>query len=299
MRLPVVFLGLFFPALVVAQQTADIPVQAATPKKVITFSTAQDLQAAAAAKAAEEEARRQAIYDEPVGKTYWFKPSEASEPVRFYQTFRHDDYLPNWGHLEDEIRPNVTVSFKVVERFILRRSGTDRYSDFYGYTIVFEDGTRAFADQSEFGFGLKNVSLKSYGYKPTNSPAAAVNPKNTSLFTEDPDLLAKRYAEEQERKALLEEERRAADAARLAAEQVAQLRAKAAEQKRAKAATRESKRRGGVALGMTPSQVRASNWGSPQRINRTTGSFGVHEQWVYSGGNFLYFENGVLTSVQN
>ena len=33
-------------------------------------------------------------------------------------------------------------------------------------------------------------------------------------------------------------------------------------------------------------------------MNRSTYSFGVHEQWVYDGG-YLYFENGTLKSIQN
>ena len=38
--------------------------------------------------------------------------------------------------------------------------------------------------------------------------------------------------------------------------------------------------------------------GSPNDINRTVGSWGVHEQWVYYN-LYLYFENGILTSYQN
>jgi hypothetical protein len=38
--------------------------------------------------------------------------------------------------------------------------------------------------------------------------------------------------------------------------------------------------------------------GSPKDINRTVGSWGVHEQWVYEN-RYLYFENGKLTSYQN
>ncbi|MFT4669139.1 MAG: hypothetical protein ACI9M9_000063 [Flavobacteriaceae bacterium] len=50
-------------------------------------------------------------------------------------------------------------------------------------------------------------------------------------------------------------------------------------------------------IGMTEEMVRFS-LGNPKDINRSTGSYGVHEQWVYSNRN-LYFENGVLTSYQN
>ena len=38
--------------------------------------------------------------------------------------------------------------------------------------------------------------------------------------------------------------------------------------------------------------------GNPNKINRTVGSWGVHEQWVYNG-IFLYFENEKLASFQN
>ena len=40
-------------------------------------------------------------------------------------------------------------------------------------------------------------------------------------------------------------------------------------------------------------------WGRPTDINRSTGSWGVHEQWVYNSKSFLYLENGILTSLQN
>lgn len=53
-----------------------------------------------------------------------------------------------------------------------------------------------------------------------------------------------------------------------------------------------------VVIGMSDELCRAS-WGRPRNINRTTGSWGVHEQWCYSSGNYLYFENGILTSIQN
>jgi hypothetical protein len=53
----------------------------------------------------------------------------------------------------------------------------------------------------------------------------------------------------------------------------------------------------GVSIGMTGEQVRKSSWGRPKSINETITARGKHEQWVY-GGNYLYFENGVLTSIQ-
>lgn len=54
-------------------------------------------------------------------------------------------------------------------------------------------------------------------------------------------------------------------------------------------------------IGMTKKQVIAI-WGKPNDINRTVGSWGIHEQWVYSyvgDGCYLYFEDGRLTSWQD
>ena len=50
-------------------------------------------------------------------------------------------------------------------------------------------------------------------------------------------------------------------------------------------------------IGMTAAMARLSI-GSPMEINRTTGSWGVNEQWVYKN-RYLYFENGKLTSWQD
>lgn len=46
-------------------------------------------------------------------------------------------------------------------------------------------------------------------------------------------------------------------------------------------------------------QMCLESWGEPKDINTTSGSFGVHEQWVYDYNRYLYFENGKLTTIQN
>ncbi len=54
-----------------------------------------------------------------------------------------------------------------------------------------------------------------------------------------------------------------------------------------------------VVIGMTKEMVTASI-GYPQDINRSVGSWGVHEQWVYSKrGIYVYFENEKVTSFQD
>lgn len=64
----------------------------------------------------------------------------------------------------------------------------------------------------------------------------------------------------------------------------------------------ESSVRHKLRRGMTEEQVIAAI-GFPGETRSSTGSWGVHEQWIYGGligiMQFFYFENGVLTSWQN
>ncbi len=53
-----------------------------------------------------------------------------------------------------------------------------------------------------------------------------------------------------------------------------------------------------IMLGMTTQDV-IMCIGYTAQINRTVGSWGIHEQWVYYGSIYLYFENGILTSWQD
>ncbi len=55
---------------------------------------------------------------------------------------------------------------------------------------------------------------------------------------------------------------------------------------------------GNVFVGMSIEQARMS-WGKPKKVNKTVNQNIVHEQWVYDNGNYLYFENGVLTTIQH
>jgi hypothetical protein len=51
--------------------------------------------------------------------------------------------------------------------------------------------------------------------------------------------------------------------------------------------------------GMSQKDVLSNtSWGQPYDVHRTTTVRGVHEQWVYYGSRYLYFENGVLTTIQ-
>jgi len=63
-------------------------------------------------------------------------------------------------------------------------------------------------------------------------------------------------------------------------------------------AERAARKRRGVSIGMSEMEVLESSWGKPNKINRTTRASGTSEQWVYDGG-YLYFENNILTAIQN
>lgn len=62
---------------------------------------------------------------------------------------------------------------------------------------------------------------------------------------------------------------------------------------------KKKKKSEGVSIGMTQDDVLDSSWGKPKKINRTTTEFGTSEQWVYENYNYLYFEDGILVSIQN
>lgn len=51
-------------------------------------------------------------------------------------------------------------------------------------------------------------------------------------------------------------------------------------------------------IGMTADEVKKSTWGEPTKINKTTYSWGTSEQWVYSNYRYIYFENGIVTAIQ-
>ena len=55
---------------------------------------------------------------------------------------------------------------------------------------------------------------------------------------------------------------------------------------------------GRAIIGMSTEEA-TDSWGKPQDVNKTTTGSGSKEQWVYGNGNYLYFEDGVLTTIQN
>jgi hypothetical protein len=73
----------------------------------------------------------------------------------------------------------------------------------------------------------------------------------------------------------------------------------AAEKERAEWAARKEPH-----IGMTETEAEKSTWGYPDDVNKTVTTHGISEQWVYRGlgytkSRYLYFRNGILTSIQD
>jgi hypothetical protein len=62
-------------------------------------------------------------------------------------------------------------------------------------------------------------------------------------------------------------------------------------------AAAECKKRGNPKLGMTAAQVKASCWGPPKYVNAKVRATGKYEQYVYGDNKFVYFRDGIVTSV--
>lgn len=51
-------------------------------------------------------------------------------------------------------------------------------------------------------------------------------------------------------------------------------------------------------IGMTPQEIQNSTWGYPEKINKTTYSWGIIEQWIYPENKYIYFQNNLVTAIQ-
>jgi len=51
-------------------------------------------------------------------------------------------------------------------------------------------------------------------------------------------------------------------------------------------------------IGMVKEEVLNSLWGKPQDINKTITEYGTHEQWVYDIDRYVYFDDVIVTGIQ-
>lgn len=97
----------------------------------------------------------------------------------------------------------------------------------------------------------------------------------------------------------------AAEEARVAhlKQQLDALKARLAESEAARKAERACKRKGyekgSAQIGMSKADNLECGWGQPRDVNRTITARSTREQWVYGAGEYLYFENGRLTAIQD
>ena len=66
----------------------------------------------------------------------------------------------------------------------------------------------------------------------------------------------------------------------------------------ADAKSKDSLRGASPIIGMTTIEVENSSWGVPERKNTTITKYGTGEQWVYSNNRYIYFDNGLVTAIQ-
>lgn len=197
-----------------------------------------------------------------VGKTFWYKPGVRSEPLFIKPNATGG--LPSRAYWQG-LRIADEISFVVVD--CTTNEGNDislfkvAFPDkSFGYLTTLDYAERRSDEFSVMG-GMYPGNDKGYfGLGTTSAPSGYV-------YAAPPQEVF-----DSEKKIAAEKEIKAAAAL---------------------------KARGGVRIGMGTTQALNSNWGKPQKINRTTTSRGQDEQWVYGDQNYLYFRNGILIAIQN
>lgn len=129
---------------------------------------------------------------------------------------------------------------------------------------------------------------------------------NSSIeeFKSKEEVLAERQKQEEESKKRIAEEKKLKEQEAIQAKKSASTNATNTKIRRANLIKKYGEKYGSlvangkVVIGMTK-QMCIDAWGRPEDINRTTGAFGVHEQWVYNLKSYLYFEGEILTTIQN
>jgi hypothetical protein len=248
-------------------------------------------QRADAEKRAQEQAKRNEEPKKPsleqkkaeameyLGKRFQYVPNpSASNRIRFYER------IPPSSHSQD---PSYLFTPLSVSSFVVRgvvmspptifALGEDEYL----LEIEFPDGKTGYVNV------VGCCGIKEHLFRgEVDSSKEYVQFEGTSPSIDD--IVAREKAR-QEKQA--QEERKAQQRAEKKAEQE---RAKRLQEQRRQAAKPSPR------IGMTRQQVvNDSNWGRPYDINRTTSVSGVREQWVYDNRRYLYFDNGVLTAIQD
>lgn len=248
---------------------------------------------------------------EYVGKTFQYFPNPAADyRIRFYEK------IPSSSHSQD---PNLLFTPLTNTTFVVRgivmpppvfyAVGEDEYL----LEIEFPDGKLGYVNVVGC-CGLKhNLLIEQLDTRKEYVRIEGTSPAYEEIVAKEKarqEQIARQEAEEQaqeqakQERIAKEEEKAKALAERQArlAEQQARLAKEKAEKERAQRIA-ERKRREAMPsprIGMTwQTVVHETNWGRPYDVNRTTTRWGTREQWVYGDRRYLYFENGVLTAIQD
>lgn len=211
----------------------------------------------------------------PIGRRVWLTPN--LEKAQYARVGFARDPSRSSRSSSALLYPTKKISF-VIEEKILRSEETD-FAELY--RISFEDGLVAYIESYRID-GYSDQTLK-YTQKSITEETVGIarleimdGKLSESFFSEDPSILENRIKEIQTR--MSSRARASEDATRRA--EVNRL------------------AKGGVSVGNSKEQVLRSNWGTPLSSRSTIVEGLVHEQWVYPGGNYLYFSNGKLTAIQ-
>lgn len=196
-----------------------------------------------------------------IGSTYWYRPDRGTQSI-FIRASSSGD-LPSrsyWSYL----------SLADDTSFVVNDCKTNEINSFTLFKIAFPDGAIGFLETLNFSsrHSDKN-SVMSYLYPGLAKARGTQN----YVYPSPPQQIL--------------------DVEIRVAQELAQANAA-----RADADWKAREARGGIRIGMTMKKVRDSTWGDPEKINRTITINGTTEQWVYSNG-YLYFKNGILTTIQN
>lgn len=284
------------------RQQAEVQRQAAEQKK-------REANSKLSAKPSPEQ--KEAEAKEYIGKTFWYLPSpRAGKRLRFYER------IPPSSHSQD---PNFLFAPLTITSFVVTGAimpppliypvGNDEYL----LEIKFPDGKVGYVNVvgccgiiENLYKGKLNDNTEYVSTEPAEEILARESALREMTALEEQHAreraalkaqLAREKAEREERDA--ETERKRLEAIRRAAQENAEK-----ERKRLEAIRRAAQERREAMppprIGMTKAQViNQTSWGRAYDVHRTTTASGTREQWVYGNRRYLYFDNGVLTAIQD
>jgi len=229
---------------------------------------------------------------------------------------KYNDAVTVYGQVL-KIKSNAEVQTKLDKTLVLKKSAddfNDGMNDFKAldynlaitsfqsvikedskdYTIAVDKIKQCIKKENESAIKQAQESASNKDYATAVADINAellVDANNQQLL----DLSAKYNNEWSVAKAKAEAEAKAKVEAEARAKAKVDATAKANAEANAKAKARTE----GVRIGMTTQECIDSTWGRPESINRTTTAYGISEQWVYGMTSYLYFDNGILTDIQN